>query len=358
MRILFEIIHPAHVHLFKNTMRVLEERGHQVIIAGREREMITQLLDAYGFDYFCLSKAASGMRGLFVEMLKRDFAMWRLARKFDIDLFVGSVVCVTHVAKLTGKKSIMFNDDGLITKTARFSGFPFADTICTPACLPDDFGKKHVRYQGYHELAYLHPNRFTPDPTILQDIGLAEGEKYIVMRFVGLKAFHDVGQRGLSPDMRRRMVREFSRHGQVFITSETPLLPEFEPYRLPVPPHRIHDLLYYATLVVADSQTMTSEAAVLGTPAVRCNSWVGKISYLEELEQKYELTYGFTDEEQAFARSLELLNDPGLKETWQARRAKMLADKIDVTEFMVEMVETYPALAQQYGGKVFPRVGA
>ncbi|MBK7488915.1 MAG: hypothetical protein IPI74_03700 [Bacteroidales bacterium] len=38
---------------------------------------------------------------------------------------------------------------------------------------------------------------------------------------------------------------------------------------------------------------MTSEAAVLGVPAIRCNTFAGRISYLEEEEKVYGLTYAF-----------------------------------------------------------------
>ena len=59
----------------------------------------------------------------------------------------------------------------------------------------------------------------------------------------------------------------------------------------------MHHALYYADIYIGDSQTMTAEAAVLGTPALRFNDFVGKLSYLEELEHKYELTYGIKTSE-------------------------------------------------------------
>jgi predicted glycosyltransferase len=45
-------------------------------------------------------------------------------------------------------------------------------------------------------------------------------------------------------------------------------------------------------MYIGDSQTMTAEAAVLGTPAIRFNDFVGELSYLEELEYTFDLTYG------------------------------------------------------------------
>jgi len=55
----------------------------------------------------------------------------------------------------------------------------------------------------------------------------------------------------------------------------------------------MHSLLYYATMFIGDSQTMTSEAAMLGTPSLKLNSFAGKLSVPNELEQKYQLCYSF-----------------------------------------------------------------
>ena len=102
--------------------------------------------------------------------------------------------------------------------------------------------------------------------------------------------------------------------------------------------------MYYATMLVGDSQTMTSEAAVLGTPAIRCNTFVGRIHYLEEEERKYGLTYGFRPDEaeKMFEKINELLAMPNLKEVWQTRRQKLLSEKIDYTQFLAWFVENYP----------------
>jgi len=80
---------------------------------------------------------------------------------------------------------------------------------------------------------------------------------------------------------------------------------------------------------------------VLGTPAIRSNSFVGRIEYLEEEEHTYELTYGFlpTETDSMFAKIEELLAMPDLKQVWQQRRKKMLEEKIDVTDFYVRFIE-------------------
>jgi hypothetical protein len=93
---------------------------------------------------------------------------------------------------------------------------------------------------------------------------------------------------------------------------------------------------------------MSVEAAMLGTPSVRFSSFAGKISVLEELEHKYSLTFGVDPEnpEKLFSKLNELLNMKNLKQDFQDRRKNMLADKIDVTAFMVWFIENYPESVQ------------
>ena len=193
-------------------------------------------------------------------------------------------------------------------------------------------------------MAYLHPNRFTPDPEVLKDAGVEMGEPYFILRFNAFKAHHDVGVVGLTIENKRRLVQYLSSKGKVFITTERNIDDEFKPYQLTVSPEKAHSLMYYATMFVGDSQTMTSEAAVLGTPAIRCNTFVGRIHYLEEEEHKYGLTYGFRPEqsEAMFQKIEELLAMPDLKTEWQRRRQVLLADKIDYSAFLTWFIENYP----------------
>jgi len=211
-------------------------------------------------------------------------------------------------------------------------------------------GKKHIRFAGYKELAYLHPNRFTPDPSIYEELGIDKGDKYVILRFNAFDAVHDIGRKGFSLQDKRRLVEALGKYARVFITSESPLSGEFEQYRITTPPEKIHDLLYYATLLIGDTQTMTTEAAVLGTPAIRCNSFVGPndMGNFIELENKYDLIYSFREPDKAIQKALELLQQAGLKEKWAKKHQRLLSDKIDVTGFMVDFIENYPQSFYKY----------
>ena len=111
----------------------------------------------------------------------------------------------------------------------------------------------------------------------------------------------------------------------------------------------MHHVMAFASLYIGDSQTMAAEAGVLGVPFVRFNDFVGRIGYLRELEDKYELGYGIKASsagsvDTLCARVSELVALPASERhtTFAARRATMLSDKIDCAQFLTWFIENYP----------------
>lgn len=341
MKVLVDITHPAHAHFFKNAIRAWRARGHTVIIAARDKEMNLRLLDCFGLEYKLLSKMRKGLAGLFLEMIRHESRLYRLARRTrpDIMIQIGGTF-VVHAGRLLGIPTIVFYDTDNAT-LANAITYPFATAICTPDCYPVNLGKKHVTYPGYHELAYLHPDVWRPDSAILAPLGLSPGDFYSLLRFVAWGATHDVGESGLSQANKLRFARELEKFGRVFITSEAPLPPSFEKYRITIGAERIHDLMAFARLYVGESATMASECAVLGVPAIYISK-TGRC-YTTEQEKKYDMVYNFTNvqQEEALFKARELLEKPGIPEQWREKRKKLLKDKINVTEWMVSFVENF-----------------
>lgn len=365
MNILIDIGHPAHVHLLRNFYNEMTERGHHVIVTVKEIPAAMQLLDLYRIPYLFLGKKYDSIFMKGVEQFLYDIKIWWIAIRHRIDIGIGTSITLAHVSKMCRMRSIILDDDDdavepLFAKYAH----PFADVILSPEGTPRK-SRKTLYYPAYHELAYLHPHRFTPDVSVLDDAGIPYEvqqngnvhilQPYFILRFNAFKAHHDVGVVGLTIENKRHLVQLLSQYGRVFITTERNIDEEFKPYQLRVSPEKAHSLMYYATMLIGDSQTMTSEAAVLGTPAIRCNTFVGRIHYLEEEEHSYQLTYGFRPEhsEQMFAKIQDLLSmgTESLKTEWNIRRQRLLQDKIDYTKFLTWFVENYPQSTQEAQGK-------
>ncbi len=348
MNILIDIAHPAHVHLIRNTYFELKSHGHNVFVTVKNIPSAIKLLEKYNIPFIYLGGKNDTLFGKAILQLVFNLKIWWLVVKNKIQIGFGSSLTLAHISCLSKMKSIILDDDDDEVEPlfVRY-GHPYADVVLSPACAVRATPKL-IPYMGYHELAYLHPNRFKPDVSVLTEIGLTEGDCYFVLRFNAFKAHHDAGILGLSLENKRKLVEMLEKRGKVFITAERNIDREFEKFRLSLSPEKVHSLIYYATMLIGDSQTMTSEAAVLGTPSIRSNSFVGRISYLEEEEHKYELTYGFLPDksDEMLMKIAELLAMPDLKNTWEIRRNKMLNDKIDVTAFYVWFIENYPESAR------------
>jgi predicted glycosyltransferase len=348
MRILIGMGHPAHVHFFKNTIWNLEKGGHEVKIVVRPRKVALELVKAYGLDYELFGKYRNNLITKTLEIPYNDYIFYKVAKDFRPDILTGILNYTSaHIEKLIRKPSIIFTD----TENAILGNLitlPFSTVICTPSCFKKDLGKKQVRYNGYHELAYLHPNYFKPDSRVLDNFRLNKKDKFIVLRFVSWSASHDIGDKGF--DSLDGVIKTLEKYGQILITSERKLNKNLEKYKITAPPENIHHLMSYAQMYIGESATMASECAVMGTPALFVST--SRRGYTDEEESKYGLVYNFSDakdrQKQAIEKAEELLNDKNLKNKWQKKRKKMLNEKIDVTKFMTDFIENYPESFYKY----------
>ena len=348
MRVLIDILHPAHVHFFRNFAAELEAAGHELMITARSKECVVELLDRYGLAYTLISSQKRGPLGLAAEMVSRSWALLGIARRFRPDFMTGIMgPSIAVVGKaLPSCKTVVFYDTEM-AKITNWFAYPLADWVCTPSCYQDPVRGTHITYEGYHELAYLHPDRFMPDPDLLPRLGLAENEPYFVVRFVSWEASHDVGEQGFSLAGKRKLVDELEKHGRVFISSELDLPEDLAGRVAAIHPTEMHTLLASARMLVAESATMASECAVLGVPSV----YVAKTSrgYIDEQAARYDLVHIFdhSQEDEALAKALDLAADLQLAARSRAAREQLLGEKIDVTNWMLDFFADPKALTSQ-----------
>lgn len=343
MKILLDIGHPGHVHLFRNAYFSLKD-NHNIFVTARNNKIISRLLNYYKIPFIDLGHKKDTLYGKAITVLRDDLQLLSLTIKYKIDIGISSGIVLSHISGLSKIKTIIFDDDDDAVEPLLVKfGHPFADSVVSPDSISRK-AKNTVSYSGTHELAYLHPAYFTPDPAVLKDYGINNDEKYFILRFVAFKGHHDVGQSGVSYEQKLKLTELLKGYGRVFITAEREIEPELEQYRVPVPPEKMHSFMAYATMFLGDSQTMTSEAAILGVPALKCNTFAGKLSVPNELEQIYGLCYSYqpSDFDKFYQHVESLLSRPDLKQEWKQKKEKFLADKIDVTAFMVWFVENYP----------------
>lgn len=336
MRLLVDILHPAHVHFFRNFAGEMQARGHEVRFTARRKDGTTLLLEQYGLPYELLSRQRRGL-GLAVELATRTARLARVARRFRPDAMTGIMgPSIALAGRALRIPAVVFYDTEFAWQTNWFV-YPLAHSVCTPDCYQGRVRGRHLTYPGYHELAYLHPDRFTPERERLAAFGVGDGERYSLVRFVSWQASHDVAEKGLTLEQKRALVRRLQAHGRVLISSEGDLPEDLEPMRLRGPYRDVHHLMAFADLLVGESATMASEAAVLGIPAVFIAT-TGR-GYTDDEERRYGLVRHFTDDryDAAMAAVGELLERPP---SWRAEaRERLLDDKIDTTAWMIEHFE-------------------
>lgn len=347
MKILFYFGHPAQYLFLRETMLRLIDRGHKVKILIKSKDVLEKLLSNDGFSYTNILKVKRGnsMLSIALSLLKRNLKIFPIVYKFKPDLLVGTDATIAQIGKLLSINRVtILEDDYDIIKTLAKLTYPFTQTIlCPVVCKVGKWNDKKIGYAGYMKLAYLHPNVFIPDESIIKKYHFPE--KYVIIRIARLTAHHDIGIKGISDDTLKRMITSFKEKGlEVFLSAEGQVQDVYKPYLLHIDPTDMHNVLSFSSLLVCDSQSMSVEAAMLGVPSLRFSSFAGKISVLEELENKYQLTFGINPEDpnKLFEKLDELLELSNLHEVFQKRRKKMLKEKIDVSGFLTWFIENYP----------------
>lgn len=345
MKIFIDIGHPAHVHYFRNFIKIMEQKGHTFFISARDKEVSFALLEQYEIPYYNRGKGSNGMLAKLFYLLKTDYLLYKKAKAFNPDLFISfASPYAAQVSKLLRKPHIAFTDTEH-AKLGILSFAPFSDTILTPDSFNKNFGKKQIRFSGFMELCYLHPRYFKPDIKILETVGIRENEKYVLIRFVSWSATHDIGHKGMSYDFKLKLINELRKHCKVFISSEHKLEGELQQYQLNIDPVNLHSILYFSSLYIGEGGTTANECACMGVSNILINSLLSErtIPGIHVELNKYGLQLLFEKaSDDIIAAAIRIINDAAAKAKILENRSKMLDAKADVTAFMVWFVENYP----------------
>ena len=354
MYVLISINHPAQYHLFKNVYDRLFDNGDNVTFVIKEKDILEKLLISDNRNFIKLTKKRIGKnkfsiltKGL-IDLIIQDFYLLKYCLSNKPDILIGTDYCITHVGKLLNIPSIVFNEDDYdINKFFCRLSYPFCNLIISPkVCDVGKYYNKKISYEGFQKLSYLHPNIFSPDIKIFEKYREIKSP-FVLIRLVRFSAGHDIEQShsGITLNILDEVIKTIKLNKRnVYITSESKIPSLFDEYQLKIDPKDIHHILSYADLLIADSQSMIVEASMLGTPSLRFNSFVGQISVLNELEQKYKLTIGVlvNNSELLLDTLRNILKEKEIKQTYKERKEIMLRDKIDLTSFIFWFVINYP----------------
>jgi predicted glycosyltransferase len=346
MNIAFYLAHPSQYYVFKQSILKLKINGHKIHVFIKAKDILEDILIKDQIHYLNVTpnKKKYGFLSLLISVFKKNISLFKEFKKKQIDLLLTAASDSCQVSYLMGIPSIDLNDDdaSVVKKSALF-GWPFATNIFAPeSCNMGYWSKKTFFYKAYQKLFYLHPNYFNPDLEIVKKY-VSNEKPYIIIRSVSLTAHHDKNIRGLSNELVEKLIKKLSSYANIYIFSERRLPESLEKYKLKINPLHMHHLLYYAKMIIGDSQSMAHEAAVMGTPSIRYNDFVGRIGVLEELEHKYGLTFGITpDQPEKLVGKAEELVNLNENETFRNKAKSMIDEMIDPTAFLVWFIKNYP----------------
>jgi len=340
---------PAQVLFYKNIVAALERDGNQVFLLARDYGETVNLLNELEIPFFLFSSSREVMCGGATSLPRDVVNAFRYLKRKKIDLTTGFGTYSTFTARLLKVPDITFNDSECTidpSEQAMFNlTYQFTDVFVTPSSFNQELGSKHLKVESYKELAYLHPNYYTPDPSVFDLLGIARSHDYSVLRFNEFDCSHNHSLSRLTDADKIALVRELSAYGEVFISAETHVPKQLTEHVLEVPNRRIHDVLYYASLLITDANTVAAEAALLGTPTIRSNSHVGDcdMGTFMELEREFQLLFNLKTAAEVAAKAVQLIQDPNTKEEWKKKREKLLQRKLDMAALMVSLIESYAA---------------
>lgn len=346
MRILVDIGHPAHVHMFRCFAKEMQNKGSEVLFTCRDKEFEIKLLSAYGLNFINFGKKSKSSLGKIFDLIKFNWNEWKIARKFQPDIFLshGSITA-SHIAWLTNKPSIAFEDTFNMEQIRLWE--PMVSSILTSMYDHPLKSNKVVHYKGYNELLYLHPNRYTANKNILNKLQVKENEKYVILRFVSWGATHDKGHSGMSFENKVQAVEAFSKYAKVFISSEKPLPKELEKYRIPIQAEEMHDAMANAAMIFGESATMVAEGVIMGVPGIYLDN-TGRL-YTQEFQNVYNMCYNYSesdsDQQLAIKKGVEILQTNNYK-AFAEQHKKLIDDNVDATKFLVWFIENYPISAE------------
>lgn len=346
-KILFYIGHPAQYHFFKNIILKLHEDDIKTKILIKTKDILEELLLEDNVEYVNIQEKIRGNSKLdiLLSSFKRTIRVYKESKKFGAQLLIGTDSSVAQAAWLLKQPALTVLEDDveIIYNLARLT-YPFTSCIVVPSvCRVGKWESKKISYQGYMKLAYLHPDYFKSDDFVLKKYGI--NNKYILIRLAKLTAHHDKGIKGLTNDLVGQIISIAENLGfNVYISVEGIPDDNLKQYCLKIQKTDIHHIMAFSSLLISDSQSMSVEAAMLGIPSLRFSDFSGKISVLEELNDKYNLTYGIktSDSDQLLEMTGKLLSNKQLSHIYQQHRYDMLSEKIDVTKFFVWFVENFP----------------
>ena len=273
MKIWIDVSNAPHIHFFKNIIKELKVRGHDVIVTARNFDSITEILELHDIDHQLVGKHGGfSLKDKLVESSKRVMGLTEIISKEspDLALYKHSVEAsrVSYGLKIPSLCVL----DNEIAESQNKLMLPLSTKIIAPKAIPlkeiTKYGvsKENIRrFYGVCELA--HVRDFVPDEKVMSNFNF--DRPLIVMRPEPIKADYYNG------DKDKSIIRDVIANSSIDATfvvfprcEDQKKLFDFENVIIPENVIDSLSLIHYSDLVISAGGSMNREAIALEVPAI------------------------------------------------------------------------------------------
>jgi predicted glycosyltransferase len=290
-KIWIDLDNSPHVPFFNPIIRELEERGYEVMVTARDCFQVCGLADLFKLKYKSIGRHYGKNKILKV--------IGTLIRSFQLLLF--AVKGRPTIALSHGSRAQLLTASMLRIPTVELSDYEYAkgvgiaepDWVIGPEVIPDSAVSvppgRILRYPGLKEDVYVP--EFEPDPTILRELGISNGELLVTIRPPATEAhYHNpkserffvevVNFLGSHEEVRMVILPRNNRKQTEWVERTWPEW--LAKGKIVIPDHVVDglNLIWHSALVVSGGGTMNREAAALGVPVY--SIFQGKIGAVDQ----------------------------------------------------------------------------
>jgi uncharacterized protein len=338
MKILFDFVHPADVNFFKNSIEILDKKGIETILVFRERESLSSILKEELPSKKALACGIhhNSLFGKGVSFISRNIILsYYRYNDNNIDIFAGFSFFSSIPSKFSRTTSLVFGDDPEYALTYYISKFS-SNYFVLPSYVQAK-GNNIIQYDGFKELAYLHPKYFKPNLKSLEQYNL-KPDSYVFIRMVSktslnyrylplmdlqtiCSTLNALGLRVLLSIEDKNLARNLAKYCVI----------------LKEPVTDIFSLLKFALFTISSGDTMARESCLLGTPSIYIGGRDMKIN--QELIKK-SCMFKVSSQNELNKVIKEMLNNDVKNETKKTIDFALRNEWVDTTSLIVELFLT------------------
>ena len=268
MKILIDLLHPADINFFKNAIDALNKRDVDSTIIMRPRGKMIEILKSElpNMQFTPVGKYYTSTSGKLFSIATRNLNLVLFLRKNNFDICTSYGFFVGIASRFCRIPSVIFTDD----YEYRIPYYLFKSCggyLVIPTCIPSS-GKNILKYNGFKELAYLHPNYFKPDRKVLEQYGITP-TNYVFIREVSRVSLN---YKKMQQTDLPEVIRSLNNSGlDVVLSLEDKTRADSLKDKciiLEEPIEDIFSLMSFALFTISSGDSMARESCLVGTPTI------------------------------------------------------------------------------------------